>query len=213
MRWIRCFASKGSTVIDVGANVGLLSLYMAKTVGGNGTVVSFEPSPANLALLRYHVRVNRLRHVRIVNKAVANEHGQRVSFFLLNDGDDPSNSLTFGKDHIPNLNADAHRACREVTVETVSIDGVCAEEGLTPGLIKIDVEGAELLVLQGAVNTLSSVRPTLILAIHPWWLPEGQTPEDIVGLLLKYGYSICDRFGQATTRLEYGEYLCEPARR
>jgi hypothetical protein len=63
---------------------------------------------------------------------------------------------------------------------------------MVPSVIKIDVEGAELLVLKGAGRLLQEVRPQLIVGVHPYWLPESQDAEQIFRLLETYGYKIRD---------------------
>src|SRR5262249_28309482 len=154
--------------------VGLHTMYMAKLVGSSGAVFAFEPSPSNIRVLRYHVRANKLKNVQILEKAVSEQEDGSLPFYLLNNGDHPSNSLTFGREEMPNLDQMLAKNCRMVYVEAVNIDRFCADAKVAPDLIKIDVEGAELQVLQGGAETLSSVRPKIILAVHPWWLPPGQ---------------------------------------
>jgi len=210
MLWMRQSLRPGSTALDIGANVGLHTVYMAKLVGDTGMVAAFEPSPANLRLLRYHVQVNNLAQAQVVQKAVTNQDSGTLPFFLLNGGDHSSNSLTFGRENVPNLDQALHQARRATEVEVVSVDRFCADANAAPDLIKIDVEGAEFQVLQGAVRTLDSARPKIILAIHPWWLPPGQTTGDIVAFLADRDYAILDYAGNRVTRLEYAEYLCEP---
>src|ERR1700680_2203351 len=160
---------RGASALDIGANVGLHTIYMAKLVGATGRVAAFEPSPANVRLLGYHVKVNNLRQVQIVEKVVADQHTGTLPFFLLNGGDHSSNSLTFDREEVPNLDKTLRRSRRVVQAETVSIDRFCSDARLTPDLIKIDVEGAELQVLLGADRTLRSAKPKIILAVHPWW--------------------------------------------
>ncbi len=212
MHWMRQSLRSGSTALDIGANVGLHTVYMAKLVGGTGMVAAFEPSPANVRLLRYHVQVNNLAQAQVVQKAVSNRDSGTLPFFLLNGGDHSSNSLTFGRENVPNIDQALHQARRATEVEVVSVDRFCADANAAPDLIKIDVEGAELQVLQGAARTLDSVRPKIILAIHPWWLPPGQTTGEIVAFLADRDYAIVDYTGNRVTRLEYAEYLCEPLR-
>jgi FkbM family methyltransferase len=207
--WMRSVLRAGDTALDVGANFGLHSMYMAKLVGDGGKVFAFEPSPANARILKYHSRVNRTNHVQLVNRAVSDRDCESIPFFLLNDGLSPSNSLTFGRSEVPNL--DRNLLTGAIPVESVTIDGFCRTTGVSPALIKIDIEGAELLALQGAAATLATNRPRVILAVHPWWLPPGQTTQQIVELLTSLRYRILDHSRQPTAQLEYSEYLCEPA--
>ena len=210
MGWIGRYLQRGSIALDIGANVGLHTMYMAKLAGDSGAVYAFEPSPVNVKTLRYHIKVNNLRQVNIVDKVVADQDGGILPFFLLNGGDHSSNSLTFGREEVPNLDTTLHQNARRVLVETISIDRFCDETQVVPDLIKIDVEGAELLVLRGSARILSSVRPKIILAVHPWWLPPGQMTDDIVAFLIGKAYVISDGAGNQVTHLGYGEYLCEP---
>jgi FkbM family methyltransferase len=210
LNWLAGLIHPGDCVLDIGANVGLVSLLMANRTGKGGSVFAFEPSPANLRLLDYHKRKNRLTQLHIEPAAVSDKHGETISFFLINDGDNPSNSLVFSNDNIANMDAEAYACRREVTVPTVTVDAFCGARSLKPSVIKLDVEGAELLVLRGASRILSEVRPHVVLAVHPWWLPDGQTAADIVTFLHAHGYSIHDHSGHEAAILQYDEYLCSP---
>ena len=202
--WFRQRLRLGSVFFDVGAYHGLHSVSAAGLVGRRGTVVAFEPSPANLIVLKYHVRVNHLSQVIVVPAAVADLRNAKAPFWLVNGGSNMCNSLTIGGDHVP---FDAGER-RETSVETITLDEYCGTTGAVPDLVKIDVEGAELLVLQGATRTLSTRKPDLVLAVHPFWLPEGQSTKDIVTYLHAMDYSIWDSGGRQVESLEYGEYLC-----
>jgi FkbM family methyltransferase len=208
MEWIHRTCLRGSTVYDIGANIGLHAIFMAKLTGPGGRVIAFEPSPPNLRIIEYHKRMNKLNHLEVHRYAVSDVDQTHLPFFLLNAGDHSGNSLTFGRKEVPNLDRELHQNQREIDVECVSVDGFARRNRHRPQLIKIDVEGAELLVLKGASQTLAECRPIVILAIHPWWLPKGQTPDDVVSFLSSHGYLIKDKAGKLTRMLDYGEYLC-----
>lgn len=139
----------GQTVLDIGANVGFYTLLAAELVGNSGRVVSFEPLPRNQHYLREHVRLNGLTNVTLIEAAVADREG-RASF----------------------ASADAPEMGRlsdegQLEVEVVSLDGAIAAGRVpVPDLMKIDVEGAEARVLEGARNLLATRRPTILLATH-----------------------------------------------
>ncbi len=79
---------------------------------------------------------------------------------------------------------------------------------------KLDVEGAELKVLKGATQLLSSQSaPILLLAVHPFWLETPADCEKIVSFLKGWGYQIFNREGTNVEVLEYDEYLCLPPTR
>ncbi len=96
----------------------------------------------------------------------------------------------------------------EILIQTVSLDTFCREAGVRPNVVKIDVEGAELLVLRGAAKLLGEFYPTIILAVHPYWLPTGQSSRQIFELLTSYGYTVYDSEGCQIEYLREGEYLC-----
>lgn len=100
------------------------------------------------------------------------------------------------------------RAIGKISIQTVTLDAFCRDMGVRPNLVKIDVEGAELLVLHGARNLLRESHPAIILAVHPPWLPSGQSTADIVAFLEANGYGVFDAQGHPVRSLRNGEYLC-----
>jgi FkbM family methyltransferase len=147
----RCIRDR-DVVIDVGAHIGLYSLVAARSVGSAGRVVAFEPSRENFALLSRNVRANGYDHVRLVRAALAGQNG-RASLQLSpdNTGD---NSLV----------APAPRSSARTveTVETMTLDSYLSSEGSGVDVIKMDVQGGEPQVLDGATATLAS-SPDVIL--------------------------------------------------
>jgi FkbM family methyltransferase len=143
-------AARSATVVfDVGANVGFYTLLAAVAMGPSGRVVAFEPLPRNLAHLRAHVRLNALPNVEVRACAVADASG--TAAFL--EGPNPSmGALADGG---------------EVQVMVVAIDELTAAGSLpNPDLMKIDVEGAEARVLDGAAATIARARPLIFLSTH-----------------------------------------------
>jgi hypothetical protein len=74
-------------------------------------------------------------------------------------------------------------------------------------MVKIDVEGAELWVCEGARRLLAHRRPALIIATHPTWLPEGQKIDDLFALLSDYGYRIIASDTLRYQETDFGDYL------
>ena len=124
---------------------------------------------------------------------------------MVDSGDSPMNSLTTGVPGIPLMEG---RNVGKMSIQTITLDTFCREMGVNPNLVKIDVEGAELLVLKGARNLLDEFSPPIILAVHPYWLPTGQSPVQIIKLLKAYGYTVFDAKGNPVEFLGSGEYLC-----
>jgi len=171
-------ACNGSVVVDVGAHVGLHALRLAQCVGPRGRVIAVEASPANLRLLRTHLGWNACDQVDVV-AAVIGDREDDVEFTYRTDPTDPggfANSLAY------DIGGEHAKVCM------TTIDKVCA--GLAPALIKIDIEGAELLALRGARETLDRAAPVMIVAIHPEPMRQlGTTPSELMALMQASGYS------------------------
>jgi FkbM family methyltransferase len=146
---------RGHTVFDIGANIGYYSLLASRQVGPSGRVLAFEPFARNISYLHRHLELNRVRNVTVIPMACSD----RTSVSLFVTG---SNCAT---GHL------ADSAMRPVDgpaeyVATVSVDQIVRESGVVPNVLKIDVEGAEREVLSGAVQTLRSARPVVLLSVH-----------------------------------------------
>jgi FkbM family methyltransferase len=138
----------GGVVLDVGANVGYYTLLASVLVGDGGAVHAFEPEPRNAEFLRRHLRINRRRNVTVQQAAVSDRAG--TARFAFGSGT--------GTGHLGETG--------ELEVRTLRLDDYCAEHALAPAALKIDVEGAEMSVLQGARETLARHRPAIFLSTH-----------------------------------------------
>jgi FkbM family methyltransferase len=152
-RYLAGRARAGTTAIDVGANVGLFTVPLARAVGSGGRVVAIEPDPENVARLEANLRLNRLANVLVQRVAAADGEGEAE----LHVANDPAFHSTV-----------AVHAGREVgrtlRVPTTRLDTIWMRLGQPAvSAIKIDVEGAELAVLRGAETLLRETRPTLLL--------------------------------------------------
>lgn len=178
LRALENAATKGAVVYDVGANVGIYSLLASHRVGASGTVYAFEPLDRNLTYLRRHISLNHLQNCFVLETAVSNREG--VLPF----------SAAAWNSHMARLSPDG-----EMLVPSTTLDAcIYGERQLRPpNLIKVDVEGAEFEVLQGAVRTLTEFHPTLFLEIHGT-----QLHADCRAFLLARGYDVQDEYGQLT---------------
>ena len=141
--------SPGAVVYDVGAHVGYFTAVAARAAGPEGRVVAFEPRPLNRTLLDLHLKWNGLERVQVVPSAVGAEAGPGRF------RDDRGSGTGF-------LTAED----RGMEVEVVTLDGM-VDDGLpAPDVVKVDVEGGEAAVLQGASGILETRRPVLVLATH-----------------------------------------------
>jgi FkbM family methyltransferase len=192
----------GAVVLEVGAHVGTFTVLLARWVGPTGLVYAFEPAPRPRSALEDHLALNRVRErVRVVPAAVSDRSGL-ARFFASSFS--PENTLS--PKHTRFSEADGI----EITVTT--IDAFCCEHNVVPSLLKIDVEGFELHALRGAVRTLTSYRPPVVVEFHPMNWPEiGVEPCQISTLLAELGYRVVCLDGQDDPLAEYGHVALEPA--
>jgi FkbM family methyltransferase len=158
----------GATVLDIGANLGAYTVLFAQWVGPGGRVHAFEPAPGTRAGLTRHVDLNGMSE-RVLVHAEAMSAGEGAAQFRA-VGIQGDNRLISGPD------SDA------ISIRTTSVDQFCGPSGLRPGLIKVDVEGAELGVLEGARRTILSLGESLELYVemHPHlWSDFGYSRADL----------------------------------
>ena len=142
----------GDVVYDIGANIGYVSLSLAKQVGATGKVIAFEPVPQSIACLRRNVQINRLDNVQILELAASDGLGKAT----IRIADNLSTASLVWHRHDP--------SAASLEIATVSVDELVESGALrTPRFVKIDVEGAEDKVLLGMRKTLVAARPVLFV--------------------------------------------------
>jgi FkbM family methyltransferase len=142
---------ENAVVLDVGACYGDSTLLFSKIVGKNGKVFAFEMSEKNIAILEKNIALNNASNVQIINKAVSNSSNAELRY--IDSG--PGSNLVEDKDQ------------KTKNVTTVTIDDFCSKSHLDRlDLIKMDIEGAETLALEGASNAIEKYRPSLAIAIY-----------------------------------------------
>lgn len=147
------FCPSGGVAMDVGANFGEWSLQMARAVGKTGQVFAFEPSPDIAEALRKTLSVNGQTQTTVIEAAVS---------ALVGDADFTVNAAHSGKSGIDT--GDTGGASHQVTVKTLSLDDFARQQTLRRlDLIKIDVEGHEAEVLEGAETVLETFAPAIVL--------------------------------------------------
>lgn len=170
---LRPYVAPGSTVVDVGANIGFFTVSFARWAGPSGRVVAIEPERANVDSLRARVaRLGLDRGVDLVHAAAIEAPGQ--VFLRLN----------------PDHPADHRVAASGLPVQGVSLDSLLASGGRPAvSLIKIDVQGGELRVLRGARDTIAAMRPALFVEFQEDCLVEaGTSPAELLEHLVSIGY-------------------------
>jgi FkbM family methyltransferase len=176
---VRRLLKDGGVFWDIGANVGYFTLVAATAMQDRGQIVAFEPGNNAYARLVENLSLNPHGNIKAFQVAVSDREGEAV-LHVLGDIADSSASL------YPASQAGAQtEVCR-----TVALDHFRREENLSaPDLIKLDVEGAELAVLQGARELLAATPPLLLVEMEEKNLrAAGASREAIRQFLAGYGY-------------------------
>jgi FkbM family methyltransferase len=149
---------QGTTVYDVGANIGYTTIMLARCVGPRGRVLAFEPLPENQERLRLHVALNGLEgRVTLVPCAVSEQEGS-ASFLVHTSG---------GMGKVEGSHGRTEGYLRRITVETVDLDTFVYASGRTaPSLIKMDIEGGEVFAFSGMQRLLGQARPVVLVELH-----------------------------------------------
>jgi FkbM family methyltransferase len=175
----------GMVVVDIGANIGYYTLIAAKLVGNKGIVYAFEPEPGNYKLLCENIAINGYTNVVPIQKAVSNTSGKAKLYV----GRAIADVSSFAKDNV--LTHSKNADCLEV--ETITLDdffeGTVGDDRIN--LIKIDVEGAEELVVDGADRVLRKNKLKILIEFMPDQLRKaGTDPLELLRKLQNYGFAI-----------------------
>ncbi len=169
----------GMVVFDIGANVGYYTLLASKLVGTKGKVYAFEPDPNNLELLKKNVSLNNCSNVTIVKKALGEK--EETAILSLDKANPGESSLakTAGEE--------------KVKVEVITLDKFIKQKKIQRAdVIKMDIEGAEIMALTGGQDFLQQTRGiTLFIECNVKSLRNfGVEPEDLINKLEGYGFKI-----------------------
>jgi len=179
---------KGDIVVDVGANCGYFTLLAASLVGPSGTVVSIEPAPACVKRLEANLRRNALANVIVLDRVAAAQTGE-VTFYL--NSDNSGGNALWNPGDWP-----ANRKSRDnpvsITSAATTLDAEWSAHALSyPKFIKIDTEGAEQAVLEGASGLLSSGKVSFVAAeLHEFGMTKlGYSQQSLRRYMESFGYS------------------------
>jgi FkbM family methyltransferase len=138
--------------------VGYYTILASRLVGPQGSVIAIEPVIRNLFFLYQHIILNKAHNVTIVSTACADT----LSVLGFSSG------VNYAQGHLVSENENEEKGVRNnaAIVPTVTVDAVVKQLGFSPDVIKIDVEGAEYLVLKGAHTTILEAKPRIFLSVH-----------------------------------------------
>lgn len=158
----------GGIFWDVGAHIGYHSFCLAALVGPNGRVFAFEPNPYNTERFRLHLERNPTlaERINLQSVALSNADGEASFEFspVVDDGTSTGSHLSNAS--LPSEPGD-YAAFQSTTVKTARADTLIESGAIpAPTIMKIDVEGAEQLVLEGATGLLRTAQPLLFVEVH-----------------------------------------------
>jgi FkbM family methyltransferase len=173
----------GSVFADVGANIGYFTLLAASRVGEEGSVIAFEPNPANCELLERSIQENRFHNVRLRPVAVA----EREQILDLHTSNSSSLSLVVGADSCQEI----PKGYQRYSIPADSLDHFLAD---IPRLdvVKIDTDGGEPRILEGMREIVRRHRPVIFTEFYPEGFRKisGRTPESFLDELKGLGYGL-----------------------
>lgn len=144
---LKQFLKPGDTFVDVGANIGFLSLVAAEIVGKKGRVFAFEPLPSTYEILEKNKHINRYDQLKPYSFALGNETNSKMIY---------TENENRGGTSLVN-----HLSDSGTIIEVKKLDDINLQSPIT--MMKIDVEGYEFEVLKGAEKTIKTDKPILII--------------------------------------------------
>jgi FkbM family methyltransferase len=138
---------------DIGANIGLISLFISR-FRKDATIYAFEPSQVTSLALENSVKENNISNIHVIKKGVSNNTQDNISFFI-DSKSSGGNSLL--------RSAISHEVKTSESISLVSLDDFIASSGKIPSVVKVDVQDAEGLVIEGARKLIKENAPTFII--------------------------------------------------
>lgn len=174
---MRQLLDPGQTLLDIGANFGWYSLNLAKWIP-DLTIHAFEPIPKTFGYLKRNLELNGLKSIEIHHFGFSNQAEQKVFYFY------PEGS---GNASLANLSE--RPDVEEVVCQIRKLDDVVLEKSLAVDFIKCDVEGAELFVFQGGLETLRTQQPLVLTEmLRKWAAKFDYHPNQLIDFFTDIGY-------------------------
>ncbi|HKZ11185.1 MAG TPA: FkbM family methyltransferase [Rhodanobacteraceae bacterium] len=185
--FLKDFLQPGMTFIDIGANIGEISLVAAKRVGYAGHVIAFEPIDAIADEFQANAERNELKQISIARTGLSEVAGDRVPIYVSCGQGNPGDK----HNGLGSLYGAATGASPLQYIETTTLDAWLDGHPVDRvDLIKIDIEGAELPCLKGAQQTLQRFKPAIIIELQDTTaITAGYRATDILEYLTGLGYT------------------------
>ena len=182
--------SRGWVVLDVGAYIGIYTLWTSKRVGNDGFVVAFEPNPLAFRYLMGNIELNKVRNVKAMPYALGDYIAKSV-LYVAGENIEASSLI---KNHITNNPLGRYPIIDSFLVQVLTLDYVIDRSIAVVGrpidhvdLAKIDVEGYEMKVLRGAEKALNKgIIERLVVEVHT----DQVSTKELIKALARYGYAL-----------------------
>lgn len=193
---------KGDVILDVGANSGLYSIFYSKLTGAEGKIYAFEPDPGTHSMLKKNLELNNCSNVKIYD-------------FALSDKESKIEMMSYSIEEINLKENDSFKYIKEVPADKITtgagyisayrLDDIEEFRNLPRiDIIKIDVEGAELLVMEGSRKTILKYKPVIIFELSGRWTARfNYKPFQVLMLLNNLGYEM--------EEYEFQQWIARPA--
>jgi len=183
---LRKYIDPNKDALDIGANVGLFTILLASLLSEDRRVLAVEPTPGALSCLKKNIEAHNLNGKVILFEGVMAENRGQTILNVIENREEYSSLLKLVSSEIHN------EKVKEIEIPVETIDQLVKQHNLTPGLIKIDTEGAELRVLQGAFQTIMNYRPVILCEAWPDEMLKkaGGKPGAVIKLLMECGYAV-----------------------
>jgi len=207
VQYCKNLLNENRDVIDVGANIGFFTVMFAKNICEGKKVLSIEPTTKALKRLYRNIELNHVENnVMVFEGVVSNRFGSIEIKTIV------------GKEEYSSLGVMDHPAILQekyVTEEVKSstVDELVKEYSLDPGFMKVDVEGAEHLVFDGAQYVMETMRPIILSELSNDLLKKnGSSSQEVIAIIEKYDYDIIDPIHPNISAglKDFGDILCVP---
>lgn len=160
LKIVRHLINPGDLVVDIGANIGLYTLFLSRFVGEEGCVYSIEPVPITFELLSHNVKKLRLNNVKLFNCGISDKNGSAI----MEVPEYISGGENFYQAHIVD-NANKHTSLRQFEVNLKTLDFLLLDSTKKVNFVKIDAEGYEYQVVKGSKLIISKSKPACLIEV------------------------------------------------
>ena len=191
--------SEGSKCFfDVGAHIGIVSLAVSKSISNKGKIYAFEASKQNLDFLKYHIKSNNIKNIKVINKLVTSTVKKKSVLFESHESSGMNSVISINEKQIT----------EKKNVQSITLDEFCKTKKIYPDILKVDIEGSEIDMLIGAKGIIKKMKPLIFLSYHPFHIKKlGYDKSFIFDILKKLDYKIYDSKKKRPLTLKNSEYL------